>query len=107
MISAIAEAILGLFAAVIEAIAGLFFAGAQALGAGEIIALVLLFCVELVWWALHGVFELLRALFRRRRPRPVPRPVIWRPAKLRVKRQSNPGGDSATSQDVSVQPNRR
>ena len=108
MIAAIVEAILGFFAAVIEAIAGFFVAGAEALGAGEIIAIVLLFCVELVFWAFYGVFELLRALLQRRKPRPVSRPIIWRPAKLRLKRQSGPGGDTATSQRVaSPQPNEK
>ena len=102
MIAAIVEAILGLFAAVIEAIAGFFVAGADVLGAGEIIAIVLLF------WAFYGVFELLRALLQRRKPRPVSRPIIWRPAKLRLKRQSDPGGDAATSQRVaSAQPNEK
>ena len=107
MIAAIVEAILSFFAGVIEAIAGFFVAGAEALGAGEIIAIVLLFCVELVLWAIYGVFELLRAVLQRRKPQPVPRPTIWRPAKLRAKRQSNPGGDSAPSQNVSAQPNQK
>ena len=88
MVAAIVEAIFTLVASVIEAIASLFVAGAEALTFVEIVAIAALFCVELVLWFLYGVLELLRALLQRRKPRPVRKPVLWRPSKLASKRRA-------------------
>jgi hypothetical protein len=87
MIAAIIEVIGGLLAALVEWIVSLFVAGSEALGAGELLVLVLLFGAELILWAMLVVVELTIAVFRWRRPRRVPKPVIWRPAKLREARR--------------------
>jgi hypothetical protein len=87
----IVEAIVAALASLVEWIGGFFFAGAEALGVGELIGIVLIFCVELVLWVVLGIVELVRAALQWRKPRAVPKPVIWRPAKLRNARTKDDG----------------
>lgn len=79
MIAAVVEAVVAAIAALIEAVASLFAAGAEALGIGELIALLFVVTAELIGWCLLGLWALIVALFRWRRPQRVARPRFWRP----------------------------
>lgn len=61
-----------------SALAGLFVAGGEALGAGEALLLLALLIVEVVYWLLLCLLELIVALLLWRKPRKVAKPIIWR-----------------------------
>ena len=82
LIAGIVEAIISLIASVIEAIASLFAGAGEALGAGEAIAVALVYSVELIFWFVLLCVEFVIALILWRKPRRVGKPVFWRPKKL-------------------------
>ena len=85
LLVSLVEAVIGILVAVIEAIVGFFVAGAEALTVWEALAVLVILFVEMIWWGLLFLFELVGALFEWRKPRKVKRPIIWRPKKLKQK----------------------
>jgi len=69
------------FTALVQGIAGLFMQDAAGIGVGIIFVVFFLWFVELFGWLLYVIFELLMMLVQRRKPKKVPKPVIWRPTK--------------------------
>jgi len=79
----IVEAVVHALAAIVELFVGLFVAGAEGLGILDLLALVAVFCLELVFWLCLATYEVLRAILQRRRVQRVGKPVFWRPSKLK------------------------
>jgi len=76
------EGIVAIIAGVIELIAGFFTAGAEAMSAGEAIIVLFLFIIELIIWVFLILRELLISLIKRRKPRKVKKPIIWRKKRI-------------------------
>ena len=77
----IVEAIVSFFIACIESIASLFTVGGEALGAGEAILLMMVLLVEVIYWLVLWIVELVTALIYWRKPKKIGKPKIWRPKK--------------------------
>ena len=78
IVTAIVEAIVTVISALIEFIAGFFTIGAETLTAGEAVIVFLAFVAELVFWLLLWLWELILALFQWRKPKKVPKPILYK-----------------------------
>jgi len=86
---AIIEAAISLIVGIVEAVVALFVEGASGLGGAELILLLIVLFIEAIWWFLLILIELIRALFKLKRPRKIPRPIIWRPKNKNKKEDSD------------------
>ncbi len=93
IIVAIFEAVISLIGALIEAVAGLFAAGGEALSAGEAIGTFLALIMEVIFWGVLWLIELVISLFTWRKPKKVKKPVIWRSKKS----SKNEGSDGQST----------
>lgn len=90
LITLILESCLSLITASLEFIASLFVGAGKTLTALDTITLLLLLITELFVWLLLGIKEFLLSIFTLRKPRPVSKPVFWRPkSKPKIKKANN------------------
>ncbi len=79
LLIALLELLAGALTALINLLTGAAAGAGAALGLGEALVLLAVVLIELLLWLVLTLFEWVRALLSRRRPRAVPRPRLWRP----------------------------
>lgn len=77
IVTAIVEIVVSVVTATIEFIASFFIVGGEALTATEAIIVFFAFIAEILFWGILWLWELVMALFQRRKPKRVPRPKLY------------------------------
>ena len=86
IVTAIVESLITLAGSLIELIAGFFVGAGETLAATDTFLLLFVFIFEIIFWIILWIKELLVSLFKLRKPRPITKPVFWRPKpKVKVK----------------------
>ena len=98
MIGIVFEAIFALFAAIVEAIASFFIGAGETLGAIDLLAVIVVFMFELVFWCMLLIKELVLSLVKWRKPTMISKPILWRPkAKQKYHEMKTHKGHEKTS----------
>ena len=79
MLVSMVQAMIAIMSTTIEFMAGFFVAAGETLGFFELMILLMIFCLEIIFWLVLWIVELIIALFTWRKPERIKRPVIWRP----------------------------
>ncbi|MCV6623861.1 MAG: hypothetical protein OIF51_19165 [Cellvibrionaceae bacterium] len=82
LLAGIIEGVVSLIVGLIELIVGVFVEGAAGLGGLELLGLLIVLILELIWWAVLVIVELVVSAFKLKKPKAIKRPIIWRPKKL-------------------------
>jgi hypothetical protein len=84
IVTSIVESLVALLASLLELIAGLFVGAGETLAATDVILLLFVLLFEMFFWFILWIRELAVSLFKVRKPRPVAKPIFWRP-KAKIK----------------------
>lgn len=88
IVAAILEGFIALISVLIEFVAGFFVAAGETLSLIDLVAVLLVFLFELIFWVILWIAELAVSLCKRRKPKIVTKPVLWRP-KPKLKKIKN------------------
>jgi len=101
LIGLVFEAIFTLLAAIVEAIASFFIGAGETLAAVDLLAVIVVFIFELVFWCMLLIKELVLSLVKWRKPTMISKPVLWRPkAKQKHDEMKTQKGHEKTSTKI-------
>ena len=76
IVKAMVDIVVAIVTTTIEFIAGLFITGAETLTAGEAILIFFAFIAEVIVWAILWLWELIKALLQRLKPKKIYKPKL-------------------------------
>ena len=77
IVKSIVDIVVAIVTTTIEFIAGLFITGAETLTTGEAIFIFFAVIAEVIFWAILWLWELVKALFQRRKPTKIYKPKLY------------------------------
>jgi len=79
LIMAVVQAVASILSIIFEFIVGFFIGATQTISFVDLIALLIVFLCELIFWFILWCVELIVSIYQLRKPKFIKKPVLWRP----------------------------